>query len=493
MPSPAPAVTAMLSRSEIVSIMGGLMLAQFIGALDQTIVAPAMPTIGRELGDAQTLPWVVTSYLLVSTAVTPLYGKLSDIHGRRVMLMIAIGTFVLGSIACALAPTMLLLVLARGLQGLGGGGLIALTQTIVGDIIPPKQRGNYQAYIQTTWLAAGLGGPIVGGLFAEYLHWSMIFWINLPLGLVAFLMTSSKLKRLPRHERPHELDLLGAALMMSMSVLLMLALNWGGVRYAWGSSTILSLFAASAVLFAALVLRLRRAREPLIPISVLRNKIVLNGTLAVCFAMSALMGLIIYLPIYFETVLHLGADKSGFALLPLVVGTTTGAGIAGRLMSRMEHYKRVPMVGLSIAIVATSIIAIGGHSLPFALFELLLAALAIGLGSLLPVATVSLQNSVPKHELGTTMALLNFLRQLGSAFAVAAFGTILIGMTTGSGAGGAHELLLKQATENIDGLATGFRILFLISAAALMVSMAFLLRMEEKPLRDARPAAAVAE
>lgn len=485
MHSPAPDFA--LSRKEIISIMGGLMLAQFIGALDQTIVAPAMPTMGRELGDTATLPWVVTAYLLVSTAVTPIYGKLSDIHGRRIMLMIAIGIFVLGSIACALAPSMLTLVLARGLQGLGGGGLIALTQTIVGDMVQPKDRGAYQVYIQATWMASSLAGPVLGGLFAEYAHWSLIFWINLPLGLVAFLMTSSKLKRLPRHERPHELDLLGAALMMTMSVLLMLALNWGGVRYAWGSAQILGLFLSSALALGALVWRLRSAREPLIPISVLSNPVVFNGTISVCFAMGALIGLIIYLPIYFESVTRLGADTSGLALLPLVVGTTVGAGIAGRYMSRLKHYKRMPAVGLSVAVLATLMLAAWPGAMPFVALELLLAALSVGLGTLLPVVTISLQNAVPNHELGTTMALMNFLRQVGSAFAVAAFGTILIGLSASPGAG-SHELLSREAGQDPAALVASFRMLFLVSSAALAVALVFLLRMEERPLRGARPA-----
>ena len=490
-PSPSTAAPASLTRKEIISIMGGLMLAQFIGALDQTIVAPAMPTMGRELGDHATLPWVVTAYLLVSTAVTPIYGKLSDIHGRRIMLMIAIGIFVLGSIACALAPNMLTLVLARGLQGLGGGGLIALTQTIVGDMVAPKDRGAYQVYIQATWMASSLAGPVLGGLFAQYSHWSLIFWINLPLGLIAFMMTSAKLKRLPRHERPHELDLLGALLMMTMSVLLMLALNWGGVRYAWGSSTILSLLASSALAFVALIWRLRTAREPLIPVSVLANPVVFNGVIAVCFAMGALIGLIIYLPMYFESVSRLGADLSGVALLPLVMGTTLGAGIAGRFMSRLKHYKRMPIAGLSISIAATLVLGAWSGSIPFLLLELMLASLAIGLGTLLPVVTISLQNAVPHHELGTTMALMNFLRQVGSAFAVAAFGTVLMSMAT-SGGPGSHELLVREGLKDPEALASGFRILFVACSAALAVALAFLLRMEERPLKGSKPAGGTA-
>jgi EmrB/QacA subfamily drug resistance transporter len=472
-----------LSRREIVSIMSGLMLAQFMGALDQTIVAPAMPTLGRTLGDVETLPWVVTAYLLVSTAVTPLYGKLADIHGRRPILLLSIGLFILGSVACALAPTMLALALARGFQGLGGGGLIALTQTIVGDIIPPKQRPKYQAYIQTTWLAAGLGGPIIGGFLAEYTHWSMIFWINLPLGLIAFMMTNSKLKRLPRHERPHELDLVGAALLIGMSVTTMLALNWGGVRYDWTSPVILGLGFISLVLVAGLVLRLRTAREPLIPISVLSNGVVFNGVISVCFAMSVLIGLIVYLPIYFEVVLGYSADHAGLALAPLVVGTTVGAMITGRLMARSGSYKRPPMIGLSIAIVATLTLWLFARYLPFLVVEILLAALSMGLGTMLPVTTTALQNAVPRHEMGTTMALLNFLRQLGSAFAVAAFGTILIGLS-GAPRGAAHELLLRASNQNVDGLSHGFDLLFLITGVSLALSLVFLGRMEEKPLRE---------
>ncbi len=478
------AATQQLTRREIITIMSGLMVAQFMGALEATIVAPVMPTFGRVLGNAEILPWIVTSYLLVATAVTPLYGKLSDIYGRRPILLISIGIFVLGSIACALAPNMIALVLARGLQGLGGGGLIALTQTIVGDMIPPKQRAEYQGYIQATWLAAGLGGPVIGGFFAEYLHWSMIFWINLPLGLVAFLMTDRQLRRLPRHERRHELDLAGAFLIMAMSVTLMLALSWGGTRYDWLSPQTMGLIALSALLLALLVLRLRKAREPLIPISILANKIVFNGTLSVCCAMSVLIGLIIYLPIYFEVVLGFPADRAGMALVPLVLGTTIGAGFSGRYMARHDHYKRAPILGLCIAIASTLVLWLAADRLPLIMLEIIFACLSMGLGSLLPVSTTALQNAVPRHEMGTTMALLNFLRQLGSAFAVAVFGTILIGLS-GVARGSAHELLLRAGNPNIQGLANGFSLLFLLTGMALALALFFLLRMEERPLRDA--------
>src|SRR5216684_7616320 len=190
-----------LDHAAVRTIVLGILLAMLLGALDQTIVATALPTIGRELGNVEELSWVVTAYLLTATAVAPLYGKLSDIHGRRAMLLVAIGVFALGSIACALAPSMAVLVVARGLQGLGGGGLLSVAQTIIADVVPPLERGRYQGYIGVVFASSSIGGPVLGGFFAEHLHWSLIFWINLPLGLLAFLMTNSVLKRLPRYER----------------------------------------------------------------------------------------------------------------------------------------------------------------------------------------------------------------------------------------------------------------------------------------------------
>src|SRR5215212_1235081 len=224
-----------LSHAEIRTILVGILLAMFLAALDQTIIATALPTIGRDLGDLEHLPWIVTVYLLTSTAVTPLYGKFSDSHGRRITMLIGIVIFIIGSIACALAPNMIVLILARGLQGIGGGGLIALAQTIIADIVAPRERGRYQVYFASVFMTSSLLGPVLGGFFAEHLHWSVIFWINLPLGLVAFAIAFQSLKKLPRFERPHKLDLLGALLLVAATVALLLALSWGGLRYPWAS------------------------------------------------------------------------------------------------------------------------------------------------------------------------------------------------------------------------------------------------------------------
>src|SRR5262245_10107168 len=198
-----------LDDAAIRSIVLGIMLAMFLSALEQTIVAPALPTIGRRLGDAENLAWVVTAYLVAATAVTPLFGKLSDIYGRRAIMLISVGIFIAGSIACALAPTMLTLILARALQGVGGGGILPLAQTVIADMVVPRERGRYQGYTAAMFMGASVVGPVLGGVLTEQLHWSLIFWINVPLGLVALVMTDRALRRLPRHDRPHQLDMVG--------------------------------------------------------------------------------------------------------------------------------------------------------------------------------------------------------------------------------------------------------------------------------------------
>ncbi len=356
-----------LSHAEIRTIVIGVMLAMFLAALDQTIVATALPTIGRELHNVADLPWVVTAYLVAATAATPLYGKFSDIHGRRITMLVAISTFIVGSLVCALAPSMFVLIAGRALQGLGGGGLISLAQTAVADVAAPRERGRYQAYFASVFAASSLAGPVLGGVIAEHLHWSVIFWINLPLGVLAYVMTSRALKRLPRHERWHRLDVLGAVLITAASVCLMLALSWGGARVPWSSPEIIGLFGGSLVLWALFAARLLTAEEPLIPLAILRNGVVRTGTAASCFGMGALIGLTVFLPLFFETVMGLTAGQSGLALIPLTVGVVCGATFAGRRLAHITHYKRVPLAGTLIAAGGCLILAhfAARMSLPF--------------------------------------------------------------------------------------------------------------------------------
>lgn len=227
-PGDAPAaLKAPLTPAEVRTILMSLLLTMFLAALDQTIVATALPTIGRQFADVNNLSWVITAYLLASTAVAPVFGTLSDIYGRRAMIITAMSLFMVGSIMCALAPNMIVLIIARALQGLGGGGILPIVQVVISDVVSPRERGQYQAYFSGVWVAAGIGGPIIGGLFAEHLHWSMIFWINIPLGVGSLALLLPKMKKLPVFHRRRKVDWLGGLLLMASAVVFMLVLTWG--------------------------------------------------------------------------------------------------------------------------------------------------------------------------------------------------------------------------------------------------------------------------
>jgi EmrB/QacA subfamily drug resistance transporter len=475
------AATPLLDQAQIRTIMFGVVLAMLLGALDQTIVATALPTIGRELNDVDNLSWVVTSYLLSSTAVTPLYGKLSDIHGRRAMLLLAIAIFLGGSVACALSRNIFVLIAARALQGLGGGGLLSLGQTIVGDVVAPRERGRYQAYFAAIFVTSSIAGPALGGLFAEHLHWSFVFWINLPLGLAAYLLTNRVLKLLPRHERPHRIDWLGAVLMAAATVILLVALSWGGTAYPWGSPQIIALLAASLASWCLFAVRLMRAPEPFIPLELMANQVVRNGVVGCFFAVGVVLGLAVYLPVYFETVLGFHAGESGLALIVFMGATVAGAMTSGRIMMRVTHYKRSTVIGLAVSVPA--MLALGlWPTLPFVMVEIVLFVAGVGIGTIFPVATTSLQNAVPMHQLGTATAILNFFRSLGGAFLVAGFGAVLLASTSSAGPTSVQAAILQGTRAGVD-FAPIFRGVFFAAAAANLAAFFCMLAMKELPLR----------
>ncbi len=475
-----------LSHPEIRAIVVGILLAMFLGALDQTIVATALPTIGRRFGDLGDLSWVVTAYLLTGTAVTPLYGKLSDIHGRRAVMLIAITLFMLGSLACALAPSMQALVLGRALQGSGGGGLIALTQIIIADIVSPRERGRYQGYIGAVFAASSVGGPVLGGFLTQHLDWSLIFWINIPLGLAALGMTSNVLKRVPFHARKHKLDVLGAVLMMGASVALLLALSWGGRKFDWISVEIGALLLLSAILWSLFAWRLVAAVEPFLPLAVLGNAVVRCAALAGACNMGTLVGMTIFVPLYFEVVRHLSASQSGLALIPLMGATVVFSTLTGRLTTHITHYKRVSLIGIALALLSLAVLAIWPVEMPIALVLVLLFVVGSGIGTVFPVSTVCMQNAVTQSQMGVTTGAANFFRALFSALVVAILGAIVLG-GLGGVTGMSIEMLARAASAN--ELSFAFRFVFVACALVLAFGMAFLVAMEEKPLRGPGPSA----
>jgi len=461
-----------LAHHEARPIVIGMLLPVFMGSLDNTILASALPTIGREFGDAHSLPWLITIYLLGSTAVVPLYGKISDIHGRQFTLRIAIALYMLGSLVCALAPNMLVLILGRALHGVGGGGLASTGAVVLGDVVAPKERGRYYAYFAVVYTTAGASGPALGGFLSDHIHWSAIFWLNIPLGIAAAAVTTILLRRLPRHERPHRLDVIGAVLIVSASVAFMLGLNLGGRSYAWTSPPILALFAIALVVGAGFVWRLLTAPEPLIPIDVLRNPTVLASVVAHACGWGAIVGLNIFLPMYLQNVVGLSPTNAGLSLMVLMATLNASAGFSAQLLVRHRRYKIVPLIGLALAIVSVATLAIEVEGLATWKFELLIAVLGTGFGPIAPLSTTSLQNTVALHQFGTAIGTMNFTRSLYATVLVSVFGALVNTAATQGPA---------RAASHLD--VSGFQLIFAAAAISLTVAFIAIVLLEEKPFR----------
>ena len=488
--APPIAPKAPLTQSEVRTILMSLLLTMFLAALDQTIVATALPTIGRQFGDVSNLSWVITAYLLASTAVAPVFGTLSDIYGRRAMIVTALSLFIVGSILCAVAPNMPVLILARGLQGLGGGGIMPIVQTVISDVVTPRERGHYQAYFSGVWMAAGIGGPILGGVFAEHLHWSMIFWINVPLGLASLAMLLPKMGKIPVFHRKRKVDWLGGMLLMASAVVFMLVLTWGGNRYLWLSPAIMAMVGAAVALALAFVWHAGNAEEPFLPLPLMGGTVVPYAMAAGGCALGALLGLTVHMPLYYQVVYHLSASEAGLALIPLAAISTGGAAIAGRTMAHAKHYKRVAIIGTSCAALAALALALTAP--PLWAMLVLLSLFALGLGTAFPVSVVSIQNSVARSQVGTITGAMNFFRALMTSFTVAAFSAIIL-MALGAdiSLGGEHRGPVNSisATDMI----TAFRYVFGAAAAMLVCASLCMVLMEEKPLAGPAKRAEIAE
>lgn len=470
-PSSGASGVRTLTHRETMFVVLGVLLPVFMGSLDNTILASALPTIGRELGDVHNLPWLITAYLIANTAITALYGKISDIHGRRATLLIALSLYIAGSIVCALAPNIYVLIAGRVLHGLGGGGLTSTGMVILGDIAAPRDRGKYYGYFSATYTTAGACGPALGGFIAEYLHWSVIFWMNIPLGLVAVFLTLTLLKKLPRHERPHKLDFLGAGLIMTASVAFMLALSMGGVRYPWTSPAILSLFAIAFVVGAGFIWRLLTAPEPLIPLAILADKEARLAIIANTFGWGPIVGLHIFLPMYLQNIAGLPPAIAGLSVLLLAVMLNVSAGITGTILPRRVHYKRIPMIGLCIAITAVLTMAWRAGSLSLWEFEVLIFLIGCGFGTVPPLASTALQNSVSIHTFGSAVATMQFSRNLYATMIVAVFGALVLVGIAGEPAAASQY--------SVDG----FTRVFYAVAGSFAIALIALALLEEKPLQ----------
>ncbi|MDE3174829.1 MAG: MFS transporter [Pseudomonadota bacterium] len=453
----------------------------FLATLDSTIVAPALPTIGGKLGGAFFLPWIVSGYFLTSTAVTPLYGKLSDIHGRRPVMLTALALFLLGSVGCALSPDMTTLILARAVQGIGGGGLVALAQTVLADIASPLERAKYTVYISTMWAASSIAGPALGGFLAQHLSWTAIFWLNLPLGLPAYVMCDRLLRDLPQVRRPHRLDWLGGALVIGATAALMLALTLGGAYLPWRSPIVLGLGGAAAALAVGFVAHLGRAPEPLIPPTIFANRVVGKASASMFLAMLVYVAAVIYLPLYFQACLRLDPTLSGASLIVVLGASVLSSNFTGLSIPKMRRYKAMGYSGMPVSILALVALALFAPRLNFWAAEALILLYGLGLGTLFPILQIAVQNAVDPRDMGAATATLTFVRSLGSALGVAIFGAVVFAF--GLGAPG------MVAEADPAAAATAFQFAFGLMALATAGALLFYAGMEERPLRGPAPAA----
>jgi EmrB/QacA subfamily drug resistance transporter len=404
-------------------IFGALMLVILLASLDQTIVATALPTIVGDLGGLAHLSWVVTAYLLASTITGPLYGKFGDLYGRKTTLQVAIVIFLIGSALCGIAQNMAELISFRALQGLGAGGLLTTTIAVVGDIIPPRQRGQYQGLFGAVFGVSTVVGPLLGGFFVDNLSWRWIFYINLPVGAIAlFVIAAVFHARTTRVE--HEIDYVGAALLASGLSAVVLFTSLGGTTFAWGSGESIALIVLGVVLLALFLLAERRATEPILPLELFRNRI-FSACAAIGFIIGlALFGSVTYLPLFLQIVRGKSPTSSGLQLTPMMGGLLVTSIVAGRLISRWGRYRPFPIVGTAVMTVGMVLLTrLNVHSTTVQA-SLYMLVLGLGLGMVMQVLVLAVQNAVDFRHMGVATAGSILFRQVGGSVGIAMFGAI---------------------------------------------------------------------
>ena len=494
------------SKRELYTVFAGLMLALTLASLDQNIVSTALPRIVSDLGGLAHLSWVVTAFMVTSTTTTPLYGKLSDMYGRKRLFFVAIAIFLFGSMLCGLAQSMMQLILFRAVQGLGAGGLITLAQTTVGDVIEPRERGRYQGLFGAVFAACSVAGPLLGGIITDVLSWRWIFYVNLPVGAAALVLIAVGLKH-PSRTVAHRIDYAGAALLTAGTVCLLLFLSWGGVVYPWLSPVVLGLAALAGLWYGLLILQENRASEPILPPSLFHNRAFVIGVTVIGLNAMALFGSLVFFPLFFQLVLHASPSHAGLMLAPMMGGVIVSAVAGGRLVARTGRYKIFPIGGLITATGAFLTLgwaAINGAGV--SLIETALVVLGAGLGLVMPNLTTAIQNSVEHAEMGVATSALAFVRSLGGALGVAVSGAVvavrlhMLLPVSWTQPGPTGTSPLEMGVQQIGRMAPGRQEIvvhayrhaiattFFTGAAIAALAFGIVLFLPERPLRSARPA-----
>jgi EmrB/QacA subfamily drug resistance transporter len=413
-----------LSRRRIIAVVAAVMMAMLLSAVDQTVVGTALPRIIADLNGLQHYAWVATAYLLASTASMPIWGKLSDAFGRKRFFIIGMVLFVIGSALCGQSQTMMELVLFRAFQGLGAGAMLPITQAIIGDIFPPAQRAKYAGLLMSVFAVATIIGPLLGGWITDNYSWRWVFYVNLPVGIAAIVVTAIALPgHLTTHK--HRIDYSGAALLVAAAVPLLLGFSWAGSEYPWGSWQIVGLFVFSAVMGVVFVLREQRAAEPVINPRLFENRVFSVSALASALQSAAMFGAIMFLPLFVQGVQGKSATNSGIILMPLMIGAMVTSIGAGQILARTGRYKVLVIVGFILTAVGAYLLSkMGVHTTGLVLTRNMVL-LGLGLGIAMSSFTVIVQNQYPSHRLGEVTAGLQFFRSIGSTIGMAVFGTIL--------------------------------------------------------------------
>lgn len=506
-----PEASQYLSHQQIVVVMIGLMAGMFLAALDQSIVGTALPRIVSDLGGLNYLSWVVTAYLLTSTAVTPLWGKISDLYGRRLIFQAAIIIFLIGSVLCGLSQNMLQLIGFRALQGIGGGGLMAIAFAIIGDVIPPRERGRYQGYFGAVFGLSSVAGPLLGGWLTDVINWRWIFYINIPVGIAALVITSMALK-MPVVRREHKIDYLGASLIVGGVSMLLLYLNWAGEAYGWGAAGPLALAVGAVALTVAFVMVELRAEEPIIPMRLFRNSIFSVGNLYGFMAGVSMFGIIIYLPLYYQAVMGMSATRSGLALIPAVFGILTMSIFSGHLITRTGRYKIFPIIGAILLIVAILLLSTIGVTTPYWQIAIYTFIFGSGLGCTMQTIVTAIQNAVEFRDMGAATSSVTFTRQLGGAIGAAVFGAVLANrlghyLVEGlSGIAGTANMQIEtnnieaiqnlaepQKTAVLTAYTEALQDVFLIALPFVVIALIASFFLKEIPLRTGAPEAVSSE
>jgi EmrB/QacA subfamily drug resistance transporter len=489
-----------LTGRPLATVFGALMLGMFLAALDQTIVSTALPTIVGDLGGLNHLSWVVTSYLLATTASTPLYGKLGDMYGRKPLFLAAILIFLAGSMLSGLSQSMSELIAFRALQGIGAGGLMVGAQAIIADIVPPRERGRYMGLIGAVFAVSSVAGPLLGGFLVEAISWRWVFFVNLPVGVLAVIVVAFRL-HLHTPAQRHAIDYLGAGLLTAGVSALVLFTTWGGTEYSWTSGVIVGLGVASIVLLGAFVWNERRAVEPIIPLGLFRSSVFRVATGLGFVIGVAMFGAIIFIPLFLQLVYGVSPTSSGLRMLPLMLGLLGASILSGRAITRIGRYKAFPVAGTAITAVGLFLLSrLAVDTAPW-VASVYMLVVGIGLGLVMQVIVLVVQNDAPVRDVGVATSTATFFRSMGGSLGVALFGAIFASRLADELARvpAAASLLsggLNIRPEQVQGLPAGVRHdfllafvgalqpVFLVGAGLTAVAFALALLLREVPLRD---------